>query len=436
MVQKQSKIYKNNVYIKTFIVYPLILVFLVLTSASYRYNTKAIYGVKRVVINAGHGGKDCGTNGVHVCEKEVALKISNKLGKFIKESFPEVELYFTRDDDRFVELNDIANHANKSNADLFICIHCNANPNKEISGAETYVMGLHKTKGNLDVAKRENATILLEDNYKQKYDGFDPSSEEATIIFSMFQDAFLDNSLLFASKVQEQFKSYAKRTDRGVKQAGFLVLWKTKMPSVLIETGFLSNKTEERYLMSDKGQTQLAYSIFRAFREYKYDLEGKKLSEKEKNEKIPAEWEFKDDEVKKESGKEGTLEDKTQVEKSESKLDSTKKEQEKVETSTEVKKEVKDEKTLVAEYGLIFRVQLMHTAKKQSKSKFKDFEDYKEVESEGDYRYYVGNCKSVDDVNKLNADVKKKGFNDAFPVAFKNGKRITMQEARELLDKK
>jgi len=165
-----------------------------------------------------------------------------------------------------------ANIANRAKADLFICIHLNSGP-KSAYGAETFVMGLHKTDDNLNVAKRENAAILLEDNYQKNYDGFDPSSPEANIIFSLYQNQFMTQSLSFAAKIQKQFKDNSKRYSRGVKQAGFLVLYKTAMPSVLIENGFLTNDNDQRFLSSDAGQASMASSIYRAFKSYKSELE-------------------------------------------------------------------------------------------------------------------------------------------------------------------
>jgi N-acetylmuramoyl-L-alanine amidase len=394
-------------------------------------------GVKRIVINAGHGGKDEGTSGSFTKEKDVALKIASKLGQFIRNKYrDEIEIQYTREDDRFVELNEIANHANKADADLFICIHCNANPNKEIFGSETYIMGLHKTKGNLDVAKRENASILLEDNYQKKYEGFDPNSEEATIIFSMFQNVFLERSLNFAAKVQENFKGFAKRSDRGVRQAGFLVLWKTKMPSVLIETGFLSNKEEEKFLASEKGQNQLAYSIYRAFRAYKCEQEGKELTEAEKSEKMPSDWELSQDEQK----------NMTPL-KPEDKANVKEEKEPNTDTKTDVKTELtspaenvtenKNESKLgseFAEYGIIFKVQLASTEKKINiKKQFKDIDDIQEINIETGYRYYAGKFKTMEEARKYQESLKEKGLKDTFVVAFQNGKRITASEAVEIL---
>jgi N-acetylmuramoyl-L-alanine amidase len=206
------------------------------------------YKVKTVVIDAGHGGHDIGCSGIHSYEKDVTLALALQTGKLIEENFPDVKVIYTRKTDVFISLLERANIANKAKADLFISFHCNANKNKAAYGAETYAMGLHVSEANLNVAKRENEVILLEENYERNYDGFDPTSTEAYIIFSLYQNVNIDKSLYLASKVQEQFTQKLKRYNRGVKQAGFIVLYKTNMPSILIESGFLTNKAEEEFL--------------------------------------------------------------------------------------------------------------------------------------------------------------------------------------------
>lgn len=230
--------------------------------------------VNVVVIDAGHGGHDIGTRGKVAKEAHVALKIALELGRQIKESMPDVKVLYTRDSDEFIELGERSAFANRNNADLFISIHCNSSPkSKTVKGTETYVMGLHKTNGNLEVAKRENSVILKETNYKQKYKGFDPESPLAAIMLANYQSAFITSSLRFADHVEKKFMTVSERASRGVKQAGFLVLWRTSMPSVLIETGFLSTPEEEEYLNSDDGQEEVAESIFEAFKLYKHNME-------------------------------------------------------------------------------------------------------------------------------------------------------------------
>jgi len=232
------------------------------------------FAVDVVVIDAGHGGKDSGTSGKIIKEKDVALKIALKVGEYIEKNVPGVKVIYTRKDDRYLPLDERADIANKSKADLFICIHANANGNTRAFGTETYVMGLHKDDSNLSVAKRENSVILLDENYHERYEGFDPNSPESYILFTLTQSAFQASSLSFAQKVEDQFKKRVGRVSRGVKQAGFVVLWRTTMPSVLIETGFLSNAPEEKFLAAEEGQTLIASGIYRAFKEYKQEVES------------------------------------------------------------------------------------------------------------------------------------------------------------------
>ncbi|WP_205501861.1 N-acetylmuramoyl-L-alanine amidase family protein [Rufibacter psychrotolerans] len=229
--------------------------------------------IRTVVIDAGHGGKDTGCLGASAREKDVALKVALELGQQIQENLPDVKVIYTRKTDTFVELIDRAGIANKNHADLFISIHCNSGPSAAF-GTETYTMGLHKTSGNLAVATRENSVILQEENYEKKYNGFNPKSPQSHILFSLYQSAYLDNSLRFAQKVEHQFKNRVGRSSRGVKQAGFLVLWKSAMPSTLIEIGFLTNPKEEKFLNDKANQTYMASGIYRAFKEYKQELEA------------------------------------------------------------------------------------------------------------------------------------------------------------------
>ncbi|GGK59390.1 N-acetylmuramoyl-L-alanine amidase [Rufibacter glacialis] len=229
--------------------------------------------IRTIVIDAGHGGKDTGCNGASAKEKDVALKVALKLGELIEENIPDVKVIYTRKDDRFVELIDRAGIANKNHADLFVSIHCNAGPSSAF-GTETYTMGLHKTSGNLAVATRENSVILQEENYEKKYNGFNPTSPQSHILFSLYQSAHMENSLRFAQKVEREFKHKVGRSSRGVKQAGFLVLWKSAMPSTLIEIGFLTNPQEEKFLNDKSNQSYMASGIYRAFKDYKQELEA------------------------------------------------------------------------------------------------------------------------------------------------------------------
>jgi N-acetylmuramoyl-L-alanine amidase len=230
--------------------------------------------IKVVCLDAGHGGKDPGCSGPKGShEGIVTLKIIQELGKKLKAAHPDIKIVYTRDTDTFIELNERANIANRNKADLFISVHCNAAVNKNAYGTETYTMGLHKTDGNLNVAKRENSVILQEKDYQKTYDGFDPSSPLAHIMMANYQSAFMASSVKFASKVEEQFSKTYQRKSFGVKQAGFLVIWRTAMPSVLVETGFLTNPEEENYLASEKGQNEVATAIATAFKAYKEEIE-------------------------------------------------------------------------------------------------------------------------------------------------------------------
>lgn len=232
------------------------------------------FKVDVVVIDAGHGGHDQGTHGRFIKEKDVALKIALKVGGYIEKNVPGVKVIYTRKDDTYLALDERAEIANKNKADLFICIHANANPNTKAFGTETFVMGVHKDEGNLAIAQRENSVILLDENYEERYEGFNPNSPESYILFTLTQSAYQDNSIRFARQIESQFKDRVGRVSRGVKQAGFVVLWRTTMPSVLIETGFLTNSIEERFLADEDGQDLIASGIYRAFKEYKSDVES------------------------------------------------------------------------------------------------------------------------------------------------------------------
>jgi N-acetylmuramoyl-L-alanine amidase len=240
---------------------------------SFRKAAPNTYQIKKVILDAGHGGKDPGCHGKKAIEKEISLAVVKQLGKRIEKDLPNVKVIYTRKSDVFVELLDRASLANKNNADLFISIHCNS-ALKPVSGTETYTMGMHTNEINLSVAKRENSVILKEDNYIEKYNGFNPNSPLAHIFFANMQSAFIENSLKFAGKVEREFSIRAKRNSRGVKQAGFIVLWKTSMPSVLIELGYLTNAKEETYLNSKKGQEQMSDAIYEAFKSYKWAMEN------------------------------------------------------------------------------------------------------------------------------------------------------------------
>ncbi len=232
-------------------------------------------GLMTVVIDPGHGGIDPGTHGRKSQEKDIVLNVGLKFGELIKRQFPDVNVIYTRKADTFIELNQRSAIANAAHADLFISIHCNSAAASAALGVETYVMGLHKTESNLEVAQRENSVIVYESDYSSKYEGYDPNSPESFIIFSLMQNLFLEQSLQFATLVQEAMSSHYSRHNRGVKQAGFLVLYKSSMPAVLVELGFLSNRKEEQFLISKDGQEKLARGLLAAFTQYKCAVDAK-----------------------------------------------------------------------------------------------------------------------------------------------------------------
>jgi N-acetylmuramoyl-L-alanine amidase len=228
--------------------------------------------LKKIVLDAGHGGKDPGASGKSYKEKNITLGIALEVGKLINKNFPGIEVVYTRKTDIFVPLDERADIANKAKADLFISIHANSSPNKSITGTETYVMGMHKSQENLDVAMRENEVITQEEDYKAKYN-FDPKSQISYIKLSVFQSVYQENSLHLAYQVEKSFTA-SGRVSRGVKQSGFLVLWKTAMPGILIETGYVSNRNEELMLGTVEGQRQIAKNIFEGLKKYKEKFES------------------------------------------------------------------------------------------------------------------------------------------------------------------
>ena len=376
------------------------LIFILLVGGLFVFRPNALaQKVQRVVIDAGHGGHDPGAVGSKSKEKDIALALALKTGKLISENLKDVEVIYTRKTDVFVELYRRARIANEAKADLFISIHCNANQSKSPYGSETYVMGLHRSSANLAVAQLENAAILLEDDYHVQYDGFDPTSPEGYIFFSMLQNAFLDQSLHMASSVQNYFKSIVNLKDRGVKQAGFLVLYKTTMPSVLIETGFISNLNEEKLLMSEHGQNNIAMSIYKAIRDYKAAVD--------KNMTFIAATDTPD--VAADGGP--ASESASNGNNGEIATDNSN-------TNAEI----------------VFKVQFMlsKTSVNTSAKKYSGIPDIDHYRHQGYYKYTAGNEASFDKAMKIRNKVVQKGYKDAFVVAFLNGERIDTNKAREM----
>lgn len=256
----------------------IVLLALILPVSGFRgMYTPADDKVNVVVIDAGHGGKDPGNIGTgrhKDREKDVSLDVALLVGKYITENLPDVKVIYTRDDDTFLELRERCAIANEEGADLFISIHCNASTARSAYGSETYVMGLTREEANLEVSRRENSVILMEDNYEENYEGYDPNSPLSTIFGRLSQSAYLDQSVEYASLVQNQFRERVQRRDRGVKQSTLYVLDFTAMPSVLVELGFLTNSGEEDFLVSERGKELMASGIYRAFKEYKIRMDA------------------------------------------------------------------------------------------------------------------------------------------------------------------
>jgi N-acetylmuramoyl-L-alanine amidase len=232
------------------------------------------FRMKKIVLDAGHGGSDPGNIGSKVREKDINLAVTLLVGKYIKENMPDVEVIYTRDDDSFPTLKQRPNIANVNKADLFVSIHSNSAPNKSAFGTETFVMGTKYFEANFDIVKRENSVIFLEENYEEEYEGFDPTSPESYMIFNLTQKAFIGNSITLADHIETQFRDRVGRKSRGVKQGPFYVLWTPSMPSVLVELGFLSNSEEEKFLMSQEGKEYMASAIYRSIKDYKDQIES------------------------------------------------------------------------------------------------------------------------------------------------------------------
>jgi len=342
------------------------------------------YKIRKVVIDPGHGGKDPGCNGHHSREKEVALSIGLDLGKKLKAQYPDIQVIYTRDTDVFIPLNERAAIANRNKADLFISIHCNyISVRNRATGSETYVLGLHRAEDNLDVAKRENSAILLEDNYEKTYEGFDPYSPEGHIILSMFQNAHLEQSILFATHVESAFKKLSRLPSRGVKQAGFLVLRETTMPSVLIETGFLSTDTDENYLMKKENQQEMASTILKAFSNYKKEVE-----------------EYQEPDISASTPQKATNGQATD------------------------KDDAKAPTTAKGSLEVAYRIQIAASSKSTIDARYHNIDDL-EVIKEGEmYKFLVGYFSSAEAARPRLSALKANGFDGAFIVAYKDGQRI------------
>ena len=333
-----------------------------------------LFGQKKqdfvIVIDAGHGGKDSGARGVVENEKDITLNVALKFGNLIEKKYKDVKVIYTRKTDEFIELWERAAIANRNHANLFVSIHCNSAGNKSAYGSETYVMGMRRMQENIDVSKRENNVILLEDN-QEHYQKFDPNDEEAVIAFEIMHSAYQEQSIRFAQFVENEFTKN-RRSSRGVKQDIFHVLRENASPSVLIELGFVSNSDEGSFLASENGKDQMAESIFKAFEKYKTEYDNRN-------------GDAKDDVVE--------------------------------EKPKEAEKPVP---------GKTFKIQFLVSKNKYSLSseQLKGLTGVEIVQAGDVYKYYYGNTNLASERDELLETVKRKGFKDAFVVDFVNNEKL------------
>ena len=362
----------------------ILVIVLCLSCSVFSQNNRQTF---TIILDAGHGGKDPGNSYHGYTEKEIALKTTLKVGNIL-ENEKDFKVIFTRTTDVFIELADRPKIANKANANLFVSIHCNSVKNFEPSGTETFVMGLSRSNMNLEVAKNENSVILLEDNYKEKYQGFDPKKPESLIGLTMMQEENLYSSIKLATSIQDHFTSNLDRKSRGVKQQPLWVLDAAYMPGVLIELGFLSNKEEGEFLDSDEGQNKMAKQIANAIINYKKDYFGESTTEPIKNQPQIANPTKKD-----------TIEKSNPI-------------------------------AIDASNGIVYKVQLSASSKKIDliSSNFKGLKNISSTFNNNIYKYMYGETSNLDEAKKMQIEAKNKGFADAFVVESKDGKSYSAIE--------
>lgn len=381
---KNDKLHTINIYSTGILI--IFFAFSLFTASSYASNDDKKWVI---VIDPGHGGKDPGSIGSFTKEKNINLAIALKTGKYLEENIKNVKVIYTRNDDSTVDLLERPKIANRNKADLFISIHSNWWKLKTVSGAETFIMGSTKDDENLEVAMKENSVMLLEDDYTTKYQGFDPKSTESFIMFSLMQNVFQKQSTSLANKIQTQFTRNVSREDRGVKQAGFWVLFNTTMPAVLVETGFISNPAEEKFLSSEEGQNYMASAIFRACREYIDEI----------NKKSVILTDLRTD-VKDTAATSVSTQDVAQA----------------VETRSE-------------DIGFMVQVTSSVLKTEIKPSNFKGLSDISEIRNQGRYKYTSGGVFSeYEDAVKHRKEIKHK-YPDAFIIAKKGNDLVPLQQA-------
>lgn len=358
--------------LKHFVSFILVLTFFALNTVNAQVNNDKFI----VVLDAGHGGHDPGKHAKSgLKEKDIALKVVLGIGEILEKD-KNIKVVYTRKTDVFVDLFKRGKIANDANADLFVSVHCNAH-DSQAYGSETYVLGLHRNKTNFEVAKTENEVIFLEENYEENYAGFNPNSPESFIGLSFMQEEYLDQSIKLATNIQDNFTNKLKRKNRGVKQAGFIVLHQTVMPSVLIETGFVTNTSEGKYLNSKKGQSELSTAIANAIKDYKKDVD--------------------------------------------------------LNVGNHIEKPIIDtvpttEKTIT---NIVFKVQLAASSRllEPKPYNFKGLNDVSREKVGNLYKYYYGYTSDYNQAQKLQIQAQNKGYKTAFITAFKDGKQIKVSEA-------
>jgi N-acetylmuramoyl-L-alanine amidase len=365
----------------------LVLVLCVLSFYSFSNHNNDTIKPFVVVLDAGHGGHDPGNRGNGYKEADIALNIVLKVGAEL-EKHKDIKVIYTRKKDVFVELFERGAIANRADADLFVSVHCDSH-NTQAYGAGTFVLGLHANKRNMEVAKKENEVIFLEENYQENYAGYDPNAPESFIGLTLMQEEYLDQSIMLASLVQNNFVNKLNRKDRSVKQAGFIVLHQSYMPSVLIETGFLTNKAEGAYLNSSMGQTEMATAISEAILSYKNNIQL--ATNDSQNPTI------------------------------------TKEEIDKAIAST-AERHYKD---------VIFKVQLAASSKKldTKPSNFKGLEDVSRSKEDNLYKYYFGETSDYNEIQLKKTFASQKGYSSCYIVAFKNGEKLKLSEVLKSEDK-
>lgn len=393
----------------------LIIGFIVPALAMYPYS-KLDGSIKRVVIDPGHGGHDGGNGGTGRYkhrEKDISLEVSLMVGELIKKNMPGVEVVYTRTTDKAVDLKERTALANRVKADLFISIHCNAHTSGVAYGTETFVMGLSREQSNLELAKRENSVIFLEDDYETKYEGFDPNNPLGAITAMISANSFLDQSVRFADLVETEFRDRAKRSSRGVKQSVLYVLDFTHMPSVLIELGFLTNKAEEDFLNTKNGKDLMASAVYRAFRTYKEEHDAVDMLHTQITNPPLPKADYKKTQAPKETSKETQKSTETSA----------------TEPAPQTITTAPKEKQLP-----VFKIQLMSSSKNLplTPQNFNGLQEVEMYQENKIYKYTFGTYTTLEEAKQTLPIVRSKGYKDAFVIAFLNGNRIDPTEASKI----